>query len=118
MYMQTKWGDCLATQEQFGKELEALGSVVAAEEQSYNLWTICWETARKVTAIVESLQTLDRVLTTWVGRFDEVMNALYHYMHRDDLSEVKALQLASIKCRCPDLNCDFPFTIDARHRHL
>ena len=117
-YMHNKWGECAAVAEQCEREAEVKILLEIAEKEAYALWSNGLNRAEEIWVIHQSLETLQRVLSTWEGKFEEVVEALFRYMNREDLSEEEALKLSSLKCRCPDSSCDFPFVVDARHRHL
>ena len=117
-YMLNKWGDCAAVAEQHEREAEVKNRLEIAEKEAYNLWSNGLNRAEEIWVIYQSLETLQRVFSTWEGKFEEVVEALFRYMNREDISKEEALQLSSLKCRCPDSACEFPFVVDASHRHL
>lgn len=116
--IRTQLGECCATRDQERSEAdmkERLGEAGAVEQK------LCENVRDKdaeISLVRSSIQSLDRVLTTWEAKFDQVVEALLRYISREDLTEGEAMKLAGLKCRCEDVLCDFPFTVDANHAHL
>ncbi|KAG0586252.1 hypothetical protein KC19_2G075800 [Ceratodon purpureus] len=100
-------------------EVEDLRKKIEAEVESLTRVTNrSRDTRNDIRLLEDEIITLERIMCVWVENPTGRARTLFRHLTSPDITEESAFQLAGLDCKCSDANCDFPFVIDDRHRHL
>ena len=100
------------------EEREALQLKTLVERLCCDAWMSTRTLTLKIRRVKTELQTLERIMAVWEAGIESHAERMFKELMREDIPEEAAFQEAGLECRCSDVNCDFPYTIDDEHRHL